>query len=147
MATADPILLAQIKRDEGCVLTAYRDRNGVWTIGWGHTGKEVHAGLVWAQAQADDQLSADIERLCGGLLKAQPWIAKLSPVRQRVLQNMAFNLGIQGLLEFRRTLLDVRDACYNAAAHDMLLSRWALEVGARAKRLSAAMASDVEAEI
>jgi lysozyme len=44
---------------EQCRLTAYQDAVGVWTIGWGHTGPEVCAGLVWTQAQADTALSND----------------------------------------------------------------------------------------
>jgi len=44
---------------EQCRLVAYQDAVGVWTIGWGHTGPEVHAGLVWTQAQADLQLTID----------------------------------------------------------------------------------------
>ena len=51
--------LALIERFEKCVLTAYQDGGGVWTIGWGHTGPEVRAGLVWTQAQADSQLFQD----------------------------------------------------------------------------------------
>ena len=38
--------LALTKNFEGCVLTAYADQGGVWTIGYGHTGPGVHAGLT-----------------------------------------------------------------------------------------------------
>lgn len=34
-----------IKKYEGCRLTAYKCPANVWTIGYGHTGSEVHAGL------------------------------------------------------------------------------------------------------
>ena len=47
---------------EGCKLTAYQDGGGIWTIGWGHTGPEVHADLVWTQQQADEQLTRDKAR-------------------------------------------------------------------------------------
>ena len=33
-----------------------------WTIGWGHTGPEVHYGLVWTQDQCDATLLADMKR-------------------------------------------------------------------------------------
>lgn len=33
-----------------------------WTIGWGHTGLDVHEGLVWTQAKADAAHVADNER-------------------------------------------------------------------------------------
>lgn len=44
---------------EQCRLTAYPDATGIMTIGWGHTGPEVCAGLVWTQAQADAALLND----------------------------------------------------------------------------------------
>lgn len=51
--------LALIKSFEQCRLTAYKDGGGVWTIGWGHTGREVVEGLTWTQAKADDEFHAD----------------------------------------------------------------------------------------
>jgi lysozyme len=39
---------------------AYQDIRGVWTIAWGHTGPEVVDGLVWTQAQCDQQFSKDL---------------------------------------------------------------------------------------
>ena len=51
---------------ESCRLTAYPDpgsKDGKpWTIGWGHTGPEVHSRLGWTQAQADAVFLIDIER-------------------------------------------------------------------------------------
>lgn len=41
-----------IKGFEGLRLTAYQDQAGIWTIGWGHTGPEVHAGLTCTAEQA-----------------------------------------------------------------------------------------------
>ncbi len=52
--------LAMTMRDEELRLIAYRDSGGVWTIGWGHTGPEVHEGLVWTRAQAEAALKKDL---------------------------------------------------------------------------------------
>ena len=49
-----------IKISEGLKLEAYRDTGGIWTIGWGHTGPEVHKDLQWKQAQADIALYSDV---------------------------------------------------------------------------------------
>lgn len=46
---------------EGVRLTAYQDVKGIWTIGYGHTGPEVHPGLVITQADADAWLLADVK--------------------------------------------------------------------------------------
>lgn len=48
---------------EGDKLVAYLDIAGVWTIGRGHTGPEVHAGLVWTQAQSDEAYAKDKARV------------------------------------------------------------------------------------
>lgn len=79
------------KSFEGCRLTAYRDIAGVWTIGFGHTGKDVYEGLVWTQAQADDALMHD-------LLAAATLLELYSPGlpdgAHEALTDFVFNLGV-----------------------------------------------------
>ncbi len=140
-----PYLIADLKRDEGCRLKAYLDSRGVWTIGYGHTGREVHPGLEWTQAQADAQLAIDAGAAQRGLDTAIPWWRGLSDVRQDVLAEMAFNLGIHGLLEFTRMLNAAANDNYPIASADMLLSKWADEVGDRAARLAAMMKTGARA--
>lgn len=48
------------KSFEGLRLTAYRDGAGVLTIGYGHTGPEVHEGLVITEAEAEMLLRRDM---------------------------------------------------------------------------------------
>ncbi len=48
------------KRFEGLRKESYRDSGGVWTIGYGHTGAEVHVGLVWTPEQAEEALRRDV---------------------------------------------------------------------------------------
>ena len=51
-------------RFESCKLEAYPDpKTGgdPYTIGWGHTGPDVHPGLVWTQQQADDAYARDVQ--------------------------------------------------------------------------------------
>jgi lysozyme len=50
---------------EGRELRAYPDpatKGDPWTIGVGHTGPEVHRGLVWTEQQVDEALDADLRR-------------------------------------------------------------------------------------
>jgi lysozyme len=82
------------KRFEGCKLVAYLDTVAnppVWTIGWGHTGKDVYPGLTWTQEQADEQLDHDI-------LAAQTLLdiysSGLAGNTQVALTDFVFNLGI-----------------------------------------------------
>ena len=57
-----------------------------------------------------------------------------------VLANMAFNLGVDGLLGFRRMILAVDRGHYDQAAREMLNSKWARQVFNRAIRLAEMMA-------
>ena len=144
----DPQLVADLKRDEGLRLEAYPDPisgGHPWTIGYGHTGPEVKPGLRWTEAQAEAALIRDIEEHNAQLLAALPWVADLDPVRQRVLFNMAFNLGVgtpggsAGLLGFKNTLGMIERGEYERAAAGMLNSRWARQVKGRAVRLAEQM--------
>jgi len=66
----------------------------------------------------------------------------LSPVRQAVLIDMCFNLGIRGLLGFKNTLASVAVGKYEQASRQMLESKWATQVKTRAVRLAKMMATD-----
>ena len=74
--------------------------------------------------------------MCSSDLRALPWVTQLNEVRQRVLVDMAFNMGIVGLLSFKRTLATIQAGDYQQAATMMLDSRWAGQVGQRAERLA-----------
>ena len=90
------LLLPDLARDEGLRLHAYQDTKGVWTIGFGHTGREVHPGLVWTRPQAVSALMDDVGRVKTGLDTAIPWWTGLCDVRQDVLAELAFNVGFRG---------------------------------------------------
>jgi lysozyme len=51
--------LKLIKSFEGCLLNAYKDPVGIWTIGYGHTDS-VFKGQVITMAEAEDFLRADL---------------------------------------------------------------------------------------
>jgi lysozyme len=52
--------LAMTKEFEGLRLSAYQDVVSVWTVGYGHTGTDVHAGLTITQTEADALLREDL---------------------------------------------------------------------------------------
>lgn len=84
-----------IKRHEGCKLTAYQDQGGIWTIGYGHTGPEVHKGLVWTQAQAEIALSMDVDEFSDDVKRLLK--RALSENSLAALISFAFNLGAGAL--------------------------------------------------
>ncbi len=131
-------MVAELRRDEGVMPSAYQDSLGWWTIGVGRLIDKRKGGKL-----SDDEinylLNNDIERFSKLLDINIPWWRTLDDVRQRVLLNMAFNLGINGLLGFKNTLAYVKSGDYTKAASNMLLSKWATQVKGRATRLSEMM--------
>ena len=69
-----------------------------------------------SEEEAEHLLANDVAKVKSKLAKALPWIATLDEVRQAALYNMAFNLGVQGLLKFKNTLLFVQSGHYDLAA-------------------------------
>ena len=68
-----------------------------------------------------------------------PAYLDLSPVRQAVLINMCFNIGAARLQDFKRMFSALVQQDYEHAASEMMASRWAGQVGARAVRLAEQM--------
>jgi len=136
-------LVDQLKRDEGQKLYVYKDSLGILTAGVGHNCESHNEGLelgqIISQAQSDTWLVQDISVAKNSLIHALSWVLQLDEIREAVLINMCFNMGISKLLSFRNTIDLVRIGNYPAAAVNMLQSRWAAQVGARATRLSTQM--------
>jgi lysozyme len=88
-------------------------------------------------------LRNDIARIRVELLQRLPWFVHLDSVRQGVLMNMAFQLGVNGLMAFQDTLGKVQTGDYAVAADKMLQSKWATQTPERAKRLAIQMRDGV----
>jgi len=132
----------QLMRDEGLRLKPYRDSVGKLTIGVGRNLDDV--GI--SESEAMTLLWHDVQDANTELIAALPWAFSLranEPIRFFVLVNMAFNMGISGLLQFHNTLSHVQAGNYLTAADDMLLSKWATQVGDRAQRLAEQMRTGV----
>ena len=86
-------------------------------------------------------LKNDIKIVEDELLTRQPVVAGLDSVRQRVLVDMGFNLGLPILMKFQNMWAAIEDEDYHEAARQMMDSRWAKQVGRRAERLAQAMSS------
>lgn len=83
--------LSLTKRYEGLRLRAYQDQGGVWTVGYGHTGKEVRAGLEITPLQAEAYLRADMRNAIDCVNRLVT-----SPIEQRhfdALVDFCFNAG------------------------------------------------------
>jgi lysozyme len=128
-------LVEQLIDHEGERLFPYVDTVGKTTIGVGRNLTDV--GI--SREESRFLLANDIKKVVDGLDSALPWWDSLSEARQRVLADMAFNLGLKGLLGFKNTLALIQAGDYDEAADNMLLSKWATQVGRRAQTLAGLM--------
>ena len=131
-------LTKQLRADEGVVSHAYTDSLGYWTIGVGRLiDKRKGGGL--RPFEIDYLLRNDIEDRINELTKRLPWFQNLDDARRGVLLNMSFQMGVDGLMQFRNTLEMIKQGDYDKAADGMLNSLWARQTPERAKRLSIQM--------
>lgn len=128
-------IIEQLKRDEGYERYLYTDTRGVPTVGYGFNLRD--EGL--APDEAEYVLRCKVAQHRITLVNALPWVANLPDPQQGVLLNMVYNLGLAELLTFGTLLGFVKAGDYEAAAQDMLATKWATEVGVRAQRLALQM--------
>lgn len=125
----------QLITHEGLELKPYQCTADKLTIGVGRNIED--RGIT--EDEARYLLKNDIKIVEDELLSKKPMVAELDAVRQRVLVDMGFNLGIPTLLKFQNMWLAIEQEDFIQASIEMMDSRWARQVGQRAHRLSEAM--------
>lgn len=130
-------LTEMLVEHEGMRRKPYRCTAGKLTIGVGRNLDD--RGI--SPDEAMYMLANDIKDARREMSAAFPWFDKLDEVRQAVLIDMCVNLGLSRLQGFRNTLALIGVGKYEAAAQEMLNSKWAEQVGRRAQRLSRMMAT------
>jgi lysozyme len=128
-------LKEQLLRQEGEVLHAYEDHLGFLTIGVGRLIDKRRGGGI-TRAESRMLLENDIRRIEGELQKRLVYWHKLPDPVQRALCNMAFQMGVEGLLRFRKTLDHIKHGRYVEAADEALNSTWANQTPRRAKAVT-----------
>lgn len=124
-------LLEMLARHEGLRLKPYKCTANKLTIGYGRNLDDM--GIT--EAEAMFLLQNDVER-CYKELSVFSWFTDLDQVRQEALIDMCLNLGLPTFLGFRKTLKYVAEGKWSTAAKEMLDSKWARQVGDRAKELA-----------
>ena len=127
---------------EGLELKPYRCTAGKLTIGIGRNLDDV--GIT--KEEALYLLNGDINRAVEEVERYLPWVKTLDNVRMLVLVDMAFNMGILGLLKFKKMLAAVELGDYAKAADEMVSSKWYVQVGNRGRRLVLMMRTGVLAK-
>jgi len=141
---------------EGLRLQVYKDTLGIDTIGIGRNLEDrgiTKEELDWmdipsmdavyeygiTEADAMHLAKNDVQIVEEELVRAHPCVEELDAVRQLVLMDMAFNLGVPRLCKFKKMWAAVHENKFDVAAKEMLDSRWANQVKSRATKLAHAM--------
>lgn len=144
-------LIEQLKRHEGYRRQSYRCTAGKLTIGYGYnlsanplklSSLEIyHAQLVgMGEHEAERLLKLMISKITDQLEEALPVINRIDHVRQDILINMAYNMGMVGLLKFKKMIAALEKKDYRKVSIEMLDSEWAkYDVPNRAQELSLQM--------
>ena len=128
-------LKKELVRDEGVVLHAYQDHLGYWTLGVGRLIDERKGGGI-SHEEAMYLLGNDISRVEQELSRRLDWWDGLDDARQRALCNMAFQLGVNGLMQFKNMLRALSEAQWDRARAEALNSLWARQTPNRAARVA-----------
>ena len=145
MTDADQVRLATVilgasvltQDFEGLRLKPYKDTVGKTSIGFGRNLDD--RGITLGEAL--QLLHNDLIRCYGECDASIPGFKDLARARQVVLVDMCYNMGIRGLMNFKMMIADVVAGDYEAAAGEMLSSKWAGQVRRRAVKLARIMKS------
>ena len=141
---------------EGLRLQVYKDTLGIDTIGIGRNLEDrgitkeeldwmdipsMDAVYEYGITEADAMYLAknDVQIVEEELVRAHPCVEELDSVRQLVLMDMAFNMGVPRLRKFKKMWNAVHEKKFDIAAKEMLDSRWAVQVKSRSTKLAHAM--------
>jgi lysozyme len=130
-----PAGVARLQAEEGFRSVPYQDTTGHWTVGF---GTNLDAGITRPMAAAWmlETLAQNRNRLEG-----LAWFDAIVAPAQDVIEDMAYNLGIDGMLQFHDMIaaLSQTPPDYARAADAMRDSFWARQVPNRAGPLADAM--------
>lgn len=123
-------LIKSIKGHEGFVNHVYKDSKGIDTIGYG-------TKMPLSQEECLMILKHRLQQKIDKLQDAKPFIVEFPDKVQNVLYEMAYQMGVTGLLKFKNTWKYLQDWDFEDASEEMLDSQWARkDSSSRAKELS-----------
>ena len=125
MSDAAALATGRCKVNEGFRPTKYTDTRGFLTIGYGFC---IDAGI--SEYQASCLLDAQVHDAEADVSNFD-WYASLDAVRQSVLIELAFNMGIHKLQGFKNMLAACSRADWQAAGDELRNSAWFGQVGQR----------------
>lgn len=128
-------LVQDLKSDEGWAASAYQDTEGWWTIGYGFLIDGRRGGELPKQI-AEQWLHHNVISKWAELTSRIPWLLDQPEDVQRAIGNMAYQLGVSGVLKFQNMLNCLLAGDRAMAAEEALDSRWAKQTPNRAQRVA-----------
>lgn len=133
--------------NEGFRSTKYKCTAGYWTIGVGRNldaqpnsnaelGRTDNLDSGITKAEAFILLENDINSVLKAIHKNIPFFANLDDERQYALVDMVFQMGISGVLKFKKMLSNLGVGNYKQAAVECLDSKYAKDTPNRATRVA-----------
>lgn len=138
-------LIDSIKENEGFKDHIYKDTLGFDTIGYGFKVSslskdelELNGGIIEPMSKevADKILKLKLAKLTSKVYDAIPWLNNSPKEVQEVVIEMAYQMGVGGVLKFKNTLNFIKENDYKNASSNMMKSLWAKQTPNRAKKLA-----------
>jgi lysozyme len=129
-------LVKSIKENEGLSLTVYDCPAGKKTIGYGRNLEDRGISENEANLLLQNDISNIKYELTNHFSKQDFHFHTLPNHVQNVLIEMAFQMGVNGLLKFKKTIMYIKYRDFKNASIEMLDSKWAKQTPKRAEKLS-----------
>ena len=125
-------LIESIKKNEGFVGTVYKDTLGFDTIGYG-------TKLPLSEEEAEVLLLLRLKDKIEELIAREPFFMELPADKQEVIAEMCYQMGVSGVLNFKRMWKALKEFEFFEASVEMMDSKWAKQTFTRAYELSLRM--------
>lgn len=132
------MLFELLKFEEGYREKAYHCSEGYPTIGigtkLGPKGSPLsNYTMVVTEHAAKALLDDEVKKIRNELVKRR-WYVELDSDRQTIIKSMAYQMGVGGVLKFKKMIAALERGDYQEAANQALDSRWAKQTPKRALR-------------
>lgn len=126
------MLIKSIKQHEGFIDHVYQDQLGIDTLGYG-------TKMPITEQEATILLQYRLDAMISDLVSKEPYYNELPQQIADVVAEMAYQLGVNGVLNFKKMWSALKNKNYKEASIQMLNSKWATQTPERAKELASVL--------
>ena len=125
--------ICQLKVHEGYRSKPYHCTEGKLTVGYGFN---LDAGM--SEEEATLLLEYKVMNIITDMMRFK-WFEKLDSVRKVVIINMVYQMGLDGVLKFKKMIKAIQDKDYKEASVQMMDSKWFRQTENRSRELAGIM--------